>query len=188
MTVINISGTSGSGKTTIVRQLLNQCSRSPIVTDYKIQGYYVWKLGIMPTVIVGSYEKPTGGCDTISPITEVFKKVLYYHEKENCNVIFEGLLISRSKGRMIALWNDLGQQDLFIYHLTTSIEDCMEGIRQRRALKGNNKPVDPKRTLETYYRVAKITGDLKALGIPVEYTMREEALQKIIDRLSQNEP
>lgn len=181
--IINIRGTSGSGKSTIVKQFLNKVPRVPyskqsFMIDSKIYGYYCTIENRMVLSVIGSYEKPTGGCDNISPLSEVFEQVLTEHKSGN-HVLFEGLLVSRSKGRVIDLYNLVGGDQLHIIHLTTPLEECLKGIEERRLAKGNTKPVNPFRTEETFNRVAKITRDLEILGVPTYYLNREQALPKI---------
>jgi hypothetical protein len=183
MTVINIRGTSGSGKSTIVKKLLDKHYHRPLLDAAdNIDGYFIPSNNIdkLSTVVIGPYNKPTGGCDNISPLSDVFESV---YTESGYHVIFEGLLVSRSKGRVIDLWNLLDKKDLHIIHLTTSLEECLKGIEARRLAKGNVKPVNPFRTEETYTRVAKITRDLEFLGIPTYYLSREQALPKIEELL-----
>ena len=190
MTVINIRGTSGSGKSTAVKKFLNEVkSKTPFPeesfskTPDKIYGYYCMVDSVRwPVVVLGSYERPSGGCDGISPLSKVFEDVLKKHN-ESVHVIFEGLLVSRSKGRVIDLWDSLGQKDLHIIHLTTSLEDCLKGIGERRIKKGNTDPLNPARTVDTYNRVMQITSDLETLGIPTHYLSRDLVLPKIQELL-----
>lgn len=185
--IINIRGTSGSGKTTVVRKLLNiarpACPYHDGSPSEKIEGYYCGGLAPVTTAIIGSYAKPTGGSDGIKPLSRVFEQVKWQHDN-GLHVVFEGLLVSRSKGRIIDLWEAMHRKNFYILHLTTPFETCLEGIRERRLARKNTKPVDPQRTRETYERAAKITRDLEALGMPVKYVTRDEALQKVQDCLN----
>lgn len=132
--------------------------------------------------VIGPYEKPTGGADCVTPLSRVFEEVKKEYE-DSFNVIFEGLLISRSKGRTIDLWEHMGRKDLHIIHLTTPLELCLLSIEERRRARGNKKPVDPARTSETFNRVLKITKDLEQIGIPVTYCGRELVLGTILNLL-----
>lgn len=186
--IINIGGTSGSGKSTIVRALIDDapgskgeiCEVGGKLIGHRINGY-----GDKTLHIVGPYNKPTGGCDNISPLYNVFDIVKheYGNSGNKHNVLFEGLLVSRSKGRLVDLWDHINRKDFYVYKLNTSLEDCIKSIEMRRMAKGNKKPVNSQRTEETFHRVNKIYADLKALGIPVEEGTRAEIYVRILKRL-----
>ena len=187
--IVNIRGTSGSGKTTVVRQFLKFATTKTRVKERnsaKIIGYMI-EIGLdRPVFVMGPYEeKSSGGCDNFRDLAKVFSEVHYWHE-HGFHVIFEGLLISRSKGRVIELWNALGRKNLLILHLMTPLEDCLEGIRQRRMQRSNFKPVDRARTEETFHRAYQISRALIELGIPGALINRNTAAEQIKDIL-QNE-
>lgn len=186
--IINIAGTSGSGKSTAIRAIMaqlygvnafyeNQYAKRPL-------GYWAhtskdsWK----KVVIVGPYQSSTGGCDSLPNLKLVFDTVLQF-ATVGAHVLFEGLLVSRSKGRMVRLWHQFNSRDLYVYHLCTSFEDCIEGINARRRERGEMEPVDLRRTAETYYRVLKIVTDLENLGVPVKHVSREEVVPMILEQL-----
>lgn len=185
--IVNVRGTSGSGKTTVIRRFLKLAKTKARVKERgtaKIIGYIIDINVDKPVFVMGPYEdKACGGCDCFPNISKVFSEVHYWHD-HGFHVIFEGLLISRSKGRVIDLWDDIGRQNLFLLHLTTPLEDCFEGIRQRRLKRGNSKPVNRTQTEETYHRANKISVDLLDLGIPGLLVDRDQAffhLKRVLD-------
>lgn len=181
--IINIAGTSGSGKSTIVRSIIEAADKVKEHSEgKKILGYTCFGLGSKPLFIVGPYNKPSGGADNIQPLSEVFEQVLIAYTVEN-NVLFEGLLVSRSKGRLLELWKSINCRDFYIHQLTTSLDDCIHSINLRRQARGNDKPVDCHRTAETFKRVNKICKDLAGMGVPVIRGTRAETLEAILKRL-----
>ncbi len=186
--IINIAGTSGAGKSTAMRAIKSQFSWiAPYYLEYnqdKIMGYCGY-LNNKKTVIIGSYASPTGGCDNIPNLQMVFQDVEEF-ARQGIDVLFEGLLVSRSKGRLLRLYHQFNPRNLFVYYLVTPLEDCIEGINQRRRERGELEPVNRQRTEETFNRVKKIVGDLKALGVPVYFVTRDEVVERILEQL-QNE-
>ncbi len=190
--ICNIRGTSGSGKTTAVRKIMEMGSVEPIGRTslsrvgtgprvMKPAGYLVRLIGFKkPIHIVGHYETPTGGCDTMGSVGPTFRRIAEFHEAGH-HVLFEGLLISRSKGRMIELWDQVGPGIMKAFHLNTSLEQCLEGIAARRAAIGNVKPVDPMQTTATYDRVLQISESFRASGYPIQFVTREEVVNRILE-------
>ena len=77
--IVNIRGTSGSGKSTIVVRV---CGLYDKKTPHFLEGrknpyYYVFeKEGHKPLAILGHYESPCGGCDTIyTGYTDIFNLI-----------------------------------------------------------------------------------------------------------------
>ena len=70
MTMITLRGTSGSGKTTLARRIMGHYGpRTPHHVDGRKQPLYYrmeHPAGGQPLRVLGHYESPTGGCDTIS--------------------------------------------------------------------------------------------------------------------------
>lgn len=191
MTIINIRGTSGSGKTTAVRKLMGLAdsieplyieSLSSRPTNFRAKpiGYNLKFKELGPPIFVtGHYETPTGGADTIGTIAATFglvsrKHFAHYH------VIFEGLLISRSKGRMLDLWRVCGDKAMQSFHINEPLEVCIASINARRLAWGNTTPVDPEQTTATYNRVLKISNDFRKLQLPIQFVTRDELLPAIL--------
>src|SRR5208283_34697 len=108
--IVNIRGTSGAGKSTLVRRFLDtyngQALRGP---DGKIRGYVCRaksEYGLQGDVyIVGSYERPTGGCDGVKTQDEICDRVREFAALGD--VLYEGLLVSGLFGRYNALAEEL---------------------------------------------------------------------------------
>src|ERR1700739_669664 len=103
--LISIRGTNGSGKSTVVRNILDKFQKWPIYGYCGFKSPEAYGLvipGIKPsTFILGSYERVTGGVDNIQPydlILEVLKKYI-----PEGHVIFEGLIVTSVYGRVMTM-------------------------------------------------------------------------------------
>jgi hypothetical protein len=132
--IINIRGTSGSGKTTVVRGIMAKGIAAPMGENSKKPDGYLVKLPFAPKplFVVGSYENTCGGCDAISTQDEICDRVRAYASLGH--VMMEGLLMSHSFARYAALDRELHAQG---HHciwgfLDTPLEVCLDRVRARR--------------------------------------------------------
>lgn len=165
--IINIRGTSGSGKTYTARSFLEFYGPDTIVygEEDKPVAHMVF-FNMMPVYFIGSYSNVCGGCDTIH--TQDLICSLVRHFSQFGHVIFEGLIISHSFARYAALWKELtalGNPFYFAY-MDTSLEMCLERIVQRRLEKGNTKPLNPDNTTSHYYATWQTKDKFEAAKIP----------------------
>lgn len=190
--IIQIRGTSGSGKSTIVRSILElfpEGTVKPVMRPGRKRpiAYRCKHLNGSPDVaVIGHYETKCGGCDTISipgqsypMIFELIKR----NAKEGRNVLFEGLLISGD-----AKWSSqLAEMDFRIIELSTSLEECLDSINSRRSARLGEKytPVNPVNTQSKHALVQRCNAKLnKEFGIPVEVLSREDALARVRELLN----
>lgn len=141
MTIIQIRGTSGSGKTTVMRRVMvrlpGMLTRRPIyVEGRKRPLYYEFGNNI---VVLGSYESACGGCDTIGSAAQCFKEIVALDQMGK-TVLCEGLLLSED-----VKWSSQ-LPDLRVVYLTTPLETCLKQIEGRRKEAGNDKPLNPENT------------------------------------------
>lgn len=136
--IIQIRGTSGSGKTWVMRQVMNQLGPwKPQYTEGRRKPlYYSNVLGV---AVLGHYEATCGGCDNIGSAAQVYQ--LIQRLTGNHRVILcEGLLLSED-----VKWTSQ-LDDVRVIYLVTPIEKCIELIKQRRANAGNAKPLNEHNT------------------------------------------
>jgi cytidylate kinase len=154
--VINVRGTSGSGKTFLIRSVMEEFgirSRMLRKDTKKIAGYVLNK----DIYILGSYETECGGADSIKTLDEVDSRVRKASEKYN-TVLFEGMLVSDVYGRYEALSKSLPPRALFVWGiLDTPLDVCIERVVERRMRKGVNlKEFDPKKhTIPRFDKVVR---------------------------------
>jgi len=196
--IINISGTGGSGKSHTVRSLMVCYDiREPLLIEGRKRPWaYICKNLSRTTdtvggdnakslFVMGHYETPCGGCDTlatffseryIDQIYETVRKV-----SKDFNVIYEGLLIESDVRRRVELHQD--GFPLTIISLDVSLEECLESTRKRRLAKGNDKPLNPKNTIERYKHAKRCMIRLKTAGVNVLHLDREAAFEKCLELL-----
>lgn len=182
--IISIRGTSGSGKSTLVRKVM-ECYH------YKVPQFIAGRKqpisynlyddeGSQHLTVIGHYESPCGGCDTIHEFDDVFRLVRKAHE-EGSHVLFEGVLLYCEVPRTIAL---AGEFPVTIIALNTPIDVCVESINLRRAEKSIlSEPVDPENTITKFNGTVTTMARLEELGVPVNWCSRDEALQLTLEKL-----
>lgn len=178
LTVINIRGTSGSGKTTVVRNILNHGNWQSFKDEKtnKIRGYFSPDLH---WAIVGSYENDCGGCDTIKHQVEVEDLVEKLLDSQY-NVVFEGLLISTISQRWIDFSKRLSQKATIVFcYLTTPVEECVNRVKQRRWSKGNMKDFNETNTVERVKAIETTYQKLTAAGCYTYKASQKELTEQL---------
>ena len=165
--IIQVRGTSGSGKSTAVRRFMeafvagSHASFDPVhVSGRKKPLYY--KYGEEPNesvVVMGHYESACGGCDTIGSAREVFEAVQEVGFKARV-VICEGLLLSED-----TKWS-LQMPGLRAIFLTTPLDTCLAQIKQRREAVGNDKELNPANTSNRVATIERARVKLVQAGVP----------------------
>jgi hypothetical protein len=152
--IINLRGTHGSGKSTIVRQLIKHLGATPESLDSKGRpNNYVGHLkNNVLLYIIGSYETACGGCDAIQPYAEIWPRVEKFAGLGH--VVFEGALVSSSYGNVGRASEIYGDQFIFAF-LNTPLETCITRIKQRREKRGDFRPLNPKNTEYKYQCIQK---------------------------------
>lgn len=146
--ILNIRGTSGSGKSWIVYELMKLCGATEQLHDAdgadhgKVIGYSLFdnKLGV-----VGRYETACGGCDTIKTQDEIRSRVEIFATLHD-HVLFEGLLVSQIYQRYADMAREHGEEFKFLC-LDTPLDVCIARVEVRRLVAGNSKPFNPNNSL-----------------------------------------
>lgn len=151
--ILNIRGTHGSGKSTLVRGLLHRGNTSPLGSGKRPEGYITTlpKLA-SPIYVIGSYETTCGGCDAIQPYSLIWPRIVEYAARGH--VVFEGALISSSYGNIGRSSEVYGDGFVFAF-LDTPLEECLRRIAKRREARGDVRPLDPKNTTVKYNNVQR---------------------------------
>lgn len=185
MAIINIRGTSGSGKTHLVRQIMNCYGlRVPYrETGRKQPIGYTFDRGERgrPLAVIGHYETACGGCDTIAKMERIFELVKI-SAANGFDVIFEGLLISADVNRHVDLhqWCQDNKQQLLVVALTTELQTCIDSINARRAARNPDlPPVKEANTISKFNGVKKSLERLHQAGVHVRELSRDAALAYI---------
>ena len=179
---INIRGTGGSGKSTVVKRIMELygAHRRPEFVDGRKRPIR-YQLGGLPAplVVLGHYETACGGCDTIKTVDQVYQEVRGALEI-NCHVLYEGIMCQDDVRRAVELSKE---HKLHVIRLSTPIEECLAGIRARREARGEEKPLNEKNTRGRYESVIRTCARLVAQGVSVEVLDRETAFVRVRELL-----
>lgn len=92
--IINIRGTSGSGKSHLVRSVMDLYGlRTKFFVENRKQpiGYTAHRRTSGRNLsVLGHYETACGGCDTIPSLDQIFSRAMKAHGEHD--VLFEGLI------------------------------------------------------------------------------------------------
>lgn len=130
--IVNIRGTNGSGKSTIIRLLL-EADHRPIhgkAGPRLPEAYEITGLAKRPIYVIGPYNIPSGGCDSLQPFDEMVPPLIERYAARG-HVIFEGVLISTYYGGIGAMLERWGK-DAIVLFLDTPVETCIERVEARR--------------------------------------------------------
>jgi hypothetical protein len=165
--IINPRGSSGSGKTELVRQILgaygwtrNSPGAPPGIRPIYREGRskpFAYRLqhprGECPLFVVGHYEATSGGCDTIRAkdggMPEIVRRARDFADRGH-DVVIEGLRLSSEVEHSASL---AASHRLHILFLSTPIEQCVRNLASRRRVGRSSFPSIMKRTSEEHGRV-----------------------------------
>ena len=178
--IINPSGTSGSGKTELVRRIMALYGTrmgsdvEPVYREgrerpicYRLHH----PLSGRPLAVLGHYEVTSSGCDTISGVDEAFR-LASEHASRGHDVLFEGLAISREFDRSAVLAQERG---LHILHLGTPLDECIRNVVRRRHARRDTRPLISKIVAAEYEKVADACRRLQSYA-QVEAVSFDQAL------------
>lgn len=143
--IIKLHGTSGSGKTTVARELMaagivgsiKGVNGKPECYDVHIPG---WKKVLF---VLGPYNATCGGLDGLSDVDDHIR--LLHAAAERGHVFYEGLLGSEYYGRIGKESERYAGDHIFAF-LDTPIELCISRVKERRLARGNTKPLNEENT------------------------------------------
>lgn len=184
--VVNIRGTSGSGKSTVARRVIEHLV-SAGHHNHQVVGELGGKNRILghqvgDVFFLGKYATDCGGVDSMSwkgAADDICD--LVHHKATHGPVVFEGLMASSwGTGRLLDLWERC-EKRVHVLMLTTSLEDCLASVNARRRGRAEREgkeytPVNPENTRAKYHGSLKGAENLVARGMTtIERVGREEA-------------
>jgi hypothetical protein len=168
--IINPRGTSGSGKTELVRRILAQygwrrsarfedaAGPEPIYREGRSRplGYRLeHPLGGRPLAVVGHYEVTSGGCDTIRAadggLDEIMRQAADYAATGH-DVLIEGQRLSSDYERSAELARS---HRLHILRLTTPLDQCARNLVWRRRARRDTWPAVAETVADEHEMVAE---------------------------------
>ncbi len=183
---VNIRGTSGSGKSTVARRLIealegvghaNVQVTAQLGGRERVAGHQVG-----PVFFMGKYATDCGGVDSMSwkgAADDICD--LVHHKLQFGHVVLEGLMVSSwGTGRLLDLWERCDRR-LHVLMLSTPLEECLRSVNERRARRAEAlgkeySPVNPENTTAKYHGSLKGAQNLLARGMQtIKMVDREEA-------------
>lgn len=128
--------------------------------------------------VLGHYMTPCGGCDTINKLDQVFE--LYDELKDKVDfVLAEGKILGEDTKRTL-----VRKDEVIIFQLCTPIEDCYEGVYNRRIARG--QPEDkarqkPKKLEKDAKGIASSCRRLGMQGVEVIQVSRRDIVEIILE-------
>jgi hypothetical protein len=177
--IINIRGTSGSGKSTLVRRVMSAYAtvRPEYTADRRqpISYHCVHPApGGAPLRVLGHYETPCGGCDTIPAQRELEAMARALHT-DGANVLYEGLLCSHEQKRTTAMWDDPAL-DYRVIVLDVPLDVCLASVNaRRRAKKPEAEDVNPANTTAKWKTMRRLGDKWNAENRPCWIASRDQA-------------
>ena len=179
--IIQITGTSGSGKSHLMRSFLDWSGRNLDVSDVD-NGYEILLENDPSTTafVLGRYDVPTGGCDTIRDVTKLYE-LIDEALKAHQYVLFEGLFVmNQTRGPQVAA--RLGK-DYHVLQLITPLATCIASINARRAARGEGELATKDNTINNYTRAENFCYRMREAGARVRRVTRDEGLDKMLELL-----
>jgi hypothetical protein len=159
--IVSLRGTNGSGKSTVVREILARFSGEPRYDKGKVVEYFIPRLSHRGLVVIGPYLTACGGCDAIKTVDEVIQRV-EHATRYGHDVLFEGILISTTYGAVGAFSE--AYPDFVFAYMSTPVEECLRRVEERRAAAGNLKPFNPAGLRQKFETIARQRSKLLAAG------------------------
>ena len=173
--IINLRGTSGAGKTTIVRSVIRSVdTATPIFGALGSRQPEAIQLHRFPRPLFALGPYPAVGADTIVSRLGV-QGVIDLLEKYSPrgNVIFEGLIISSMFGAIGAWLHNHPPAIIAVLDVTAA--ECLAGLIARQG----DRPKAAK-TQEAHYRnTFKVADKMRLIGMRVEMLKRDGAVATI---------
>lgn len=145
MIIVKLHGNSGSGKTTIVREIMAlDKGVTPIGNPNRPEAYEMKLKGLKKSLfILGPYTNTCGGLDSIGTWREAADLLHKYAALGN--VLYEGLFSSTYYGAF-GKETEVYEDDHIFAFLDTPLEVCIGRIHIRRQAAGNVKPLNEDNT------------------------------------------
>ena len=180
-TVISIRGSNGAGKTWVARKVMDRAEPDFVKKVTLSNGVLVNVYRNF--VIIGSYDRVCGGCDTVKTPQQVWDAVVQC--AEHSNVIYEGVIVGNVfEPTMIldARLKTIGAK-LIPICLSTPFEQCVENVNKRRADEGKPPIEKTDNILTNDKKNISSARKLHAAGLEPHWVCSEEAVPIILKEL-----
>lgn len=177
--IVQLRGTSGSGKSTAMTRIMEMMGGWQGVTvpgRKKPQLYHCVEAGWdkMKVTVLGHYESPCGGCDTVGSAAAVYDLIREVRDGNGgVPILCEGLLLSEDTKWALKLKED--GEDVRCLFLTTPLAKCLEQIKGRREAAGNTKPLNEGNTTNRVAVIERARRKLLEAGMSAHRCSADQA-------------
>lgn len=182
--LLQIRGSNGTGKTTMVRNLLGEGFTTKQFNTRP--DYAVWfSIGVQVTVgqskwiAIGDYNKLNAGLDNVRTTEDALVAIeSAWNLYPNYSVVFEGALAST----VYSTWAEFGQRFSPNYRcafMATPCEVSLERIQVRRAESGK-PPKDVKNTVRHFGENITIKGKYERDGVPSGWVLDLSHVEELL--------
>lgn len=186
MKIVQIKGANGTGKTTLVKRLIELSNH---ITLYEWEDTHkVFATGIddIGWIAIGEYkpDKKMGGCDGMKSIDEIRTAITYCMGLDYHSIVFEGAMISTIKSTFYDwLTNVDGIEPVFVM-LVASLDGCVARIAGR-GTKSIMKSTDGVRSkIACIERQIEVYDPKYVRIINVESTPENKMLYKFLEQVN----
>ena len=186
-TIVAIKGTHGSGKSSVIRELINHLGKAATLRFNNRNAGYRCRYGDDGALFVlGKYDSPCGGLDTSFSYGGAADDLLLCLDAlaKKGHVCCEGVIAITSYGfDRVARFADKQKKKgnhMIFARLDTPAESCIERVRQRREEAGNTQAFNPDKLLHKYESVLKSQEKLHRAGYDARTLPHEESLQTLL--------
>lgn len=155
--IISLRGTNGSGKSTVIREVMAAGRTSEIwgvLGHRNPEAYQILIPGVkQPLFVLGPYNVECGGCDRIIPYDLIIELIDKYAARGN--VIFEGVIVSSVFGR-VGEQLERYKDRAVVAFMPTSLEECIRRVTSRRTGRGDERAFNPQNLTSKYKAVSRI--------------------------------
>lgn len=147
--IVKIHGTHGSGKSTLVRELMKRWRFGELQDNhYEAPLLYGQPLArrFERAVVLGPYRTACGGMDAVGANDTRLALVRAWKDRPEAIVFFEGVLASTTYGGLGEMSERSRVKWVYLF-LDTPAEECVRRVRERRHQRGDLRPFDPERSL-----------------------------------------
>lgn len=185
MKILDIRGTNGSGKSSVVTLLAKGAGRAvsqtPCGMPYTILA--TEKHGLIAAV--GYYNTPCGGADGVSSQQLITDGILelWQEQPQYSALIVEGSIVATVFTRWNELAKGIGDNYWFLF-LDTPVDMCISRVLARRAAKGDTRTFDPDKTLKPRDNaIRRVAVKLKEDGRNVLWLDHRDPLEGLVSVL-----
>lgn len=186
--IIQLRGTSGSGKTTAMRKFMQDIPRGlfqwePVYISGRRKPQF-YHLGDH-VAILGHYESICGGVDTFKNYKQ-FQLAVRRAGTFCEHVLMEGLMLSDDVQQTLCLFNSIEfsprpENQFRVIYITTDLLTCIDRVKSRRAAKGKGPEFNEKKLRDRHAQIERTRPRLEAAGIYCRRATDEQAVRLLLE-------